>query len=166
LVNLSFSTTAIRVVFFSRGLQKTRSTLIPTSGIYTPPPASACGDLCISIVSPHPSLIPREEKGVSSSPPMEERIEVRRILNLFHVMQSSPGCKGGRAGKGCAAKTLILGKIFHQQRQGPTGEDVFQVQCRPVAVGRYRSGVVGEKIVKHCFPRKPTGKDDARVFPQ
>jgi len=35
-------------------------------------------EICISILSPHPSLLPRGEKGFSSSPPLEERIEVRR----------------------------------------------------------------------------------------
>ncbi len=33
------------------------------------------GELCISTISPHPSLLPRGAKGLSSSPAMEERIE-------------------------------------------------------------------------------------------
>jgi len=54
------------------------------------------GELCISSLSSHPTLLPLlrqaqddEGEGVSSFPPLEERIEVRRELNLFRVMQRS-----------------------------------------------------------------------------
>lgn len=45
------------------------------------------GELCISSIFPHPSLLPIEEKGLSSSPPVEERIEVRRDANGFDLKE-------------------------------------------------------------------------------